>query len=330
MPIKLQPAAPIILCRTDSIGDMVLSLPLAGIIKQHYPSIPVYVIGKEYTLQVVAAHPSVTGFLSKEEVLKNPCLLYDLKAQAIIFIFPDKELGSLSKKAAIPHRIGTLNRLHHWWQCNHLVALSRKNSPLHEAQLNAKLLKPLGLQTDYTLEGLSPFAKLQAPTLSLEAQANCIIFHPKSKGSAREWPLDSYLALAKILTAKSETIAITGTAAEGELIRSACPELFSLPQVLDYTGRFSLHELIAFIALSKGLLACSTGPLHLAAALGKPALGLYPPIRPMHPGRWAPLGKNAATLTAKDDCNDCRNTLPCHCMQAIQVQQVAKILASWV
>lgn len=59
----------------------------------------------------------------------------------------------------------------------------------------------------------------------------------------------------------------------------------------------NLKQFISFIAAADGLIAASTGPLHIAAALGKVALGIYPPIKPMHPpGRWAPLGKNASYL----------------------------------
>jgi ADP-heptose:LPS heptosyltransferase len=44
------------------------------------------------------------------------------------------------------------------------------------------------------------------------------------------------------------------------------------------------------------LVAASTGPLHIASAVGIHAIGLYPSKRPMHPGRWMPLGGNASYL----------------------------------
>lgn len=41
------------------------------------------------------------------------------------------------------------------------------------------------------------------------------------------------------------------------------------------------------------MVASGTGPLHLAAALGINAIGLFPTIRPIHPGRWQPIGMKA-------------------------------------
>jgi heptosyltransferase-3 len=71
-----------------------------------------------------------------------------------------------------------------------------------------------------------------------------------------------------------------------------------------------LDELIAFIFNADGLLASGTGPLHLAAASGIHALGLFPPSRPIHPGRWAPLGKKAEYLESKsDDLDDISVTM---------------------
>jgi ADP-heptose:LPS heptosyltransferase len=72
-------------------------------------------------------------------------------------------------------------------------------------------------------------------------------------------------------------------------------------RVTDLTGKLSLDELIAFLAHADGIVAASTGPLHIAAALGVTAVGLFPPTRPMHSGRWAPVGKQTKVFVAKKE-----------------------------
>ena len=93
-------------------------------------------------------------------------------------------------------------------------------------------------------------------------------------------------------------------------------------RITDLTGKMNLSQLMSFIAACDGLVAASTGPLHLAAALGIRAVGIYPPIRPMHPGRWAPLGRNATYLVLQKSCNDCRKQGACHCMEEITPDSV--------
>lgn len=157
-----------------------------------------------------------------------------------------------------------------------------------------------------------------------------LILHPKSKGSAREWPLAYYAELVKQLPADQFQTFVTGTEAEGKLIREQQAQLFDFAHVHDLTGKLSLEQLICLIDNTEGLLACSTGPLHIAAALDKYALGIYPPMRPIHPGRWAPLGEKAEVLCLNKNCEDCRKTQNCTCIQAISVAQAKGKITAWL
>lgn len=328
--------------RTDAIGDVVLTLPVAGWLKQHHPGCRVVLIGRAYTAAVAAACPWVDEFLEYNEKLPGPLLtqLRSYAAAAIIHVFPNKLLASLARQADIPVRIGTRNRPFHWLTCNRLVALSRRHSPLHEAQLNLQLIKPLGYKEMLTLPAVAELVRLQAaaplrPELQQllaarrPGQLN-VILHPRSRGSAREWGLPHFGQLARRLHAAGHRVFISGTAAEGEELADWLRENANFIAA-DLTGQLELPEFIAFIAAADGLVAGSTGPLHLAAALGRHALGLYPPIRPMHPGRWAPLGPHAEYLVFdRPDCQDCRaRPAACTCIKAIDAAAVAARMSQW-
>lgn len=330
--------------RTDAIGDVVLTLPVAGWLKQQYPGCRVVLIGRRYTAAVAAACPWVDDFLEYDEQLASPSLaeLRSYAAAAIIHVFPNKRLARLAKEAKIPVRIGTRNRLLHWLTCNRLVALSRRHSPLHEAQLNLQLLAPLGYRAPLALPAVAKLVRLMpARPLRPELQALLadrqpgqlnIILHPRSRGSAREWGLAHFGQLARLLHAAGHRVFISGTADEGaELAAANWFGEHRLYIAADLTGELDLPEFIAFIAAADGLVAGSTGPLHLAAALGRHALGLYPPIRPMHPGRWGPLGPHAGYLVFdRPNCQDCRAApAACTCIKAIAAATVAAQIAQW-
>ena len=96
---------------------------------------------------------------------------------------------------------------------------------------------------------------------------------------------------------------------------------------MDITGIFSLPQFIAFISQADYLIAASTGPLHIASSLGIGAIGIYPPIRPMHPGRWQPIGKKAQALVINKSCSDCRkNPHSCICIDQVNAKQIADIM----
>ena len=317
-----------IISRTDAIGDVVLTLPIAGVLKELYPDARILFLGRSYTEEVVKASEHIDGFINWDECKG----LASFNADTIIHVFPNKHIARLAKKAHIKERIGTTNRIYHWWTCNRLVKLSRRHSPLHEAQLNLQLLRPLGAKDQYSLEeiaaydGLTRLVSLPAEIAALiDPHRFNLILHPKSRGSAREWGLDNFRELIRLLPQEHFKIFITGTAAEGGLVQ---PLFQEFPFLVNLTGRLSLSQLMSFFSRADGLIAASTGPLHLAAAVGIHAMGIYPPIRPMHPGRWAPIGPNAKVFVKEGECEDCRKSGNCHCMREIRAGMLKDYLLS--
>jgi len=316
----------IIISRTDNLGDVILTLPLLGYLKTIMPDVRLFFIGKAYTHAVIDRCIHVDKFIDRGDILSNPQVLHAIQADTIFFIYPDRQLARLSRKMGIPNRVSTGHRWFNWLYCNYRVNFSRLHSRLHESQLNFKLLSPFKIYWDFDLKemayhyGLVPILRDHSQYLS-GGYFN-LILHPKSKGSAREWHLDNYFALAASLPADRFRIFITGLKEEGEAIRQEKPALFELGHVTDMTGKLSLDELMSFVSQADGLVACSTGVLHLAAALGKFAVGLYSPMKPIHPGRWMPIGNEANYLVINKNCSDCRRTKECHCVNEITPEQV--------
>jgi ADP-heptose:LPS heptosyltransferase len=73
------------------------------------------------------------------------------------------------------------------------------------------------------------------------------------------------------------------------------------PNFIDLTGQLELGELMSLIQSVDGLLASSTGPLHLAATLATPCVGLYGKEAPVWPERWHPVGIHAHWLVAENE-----------------------------
>lgn len=293
----------ILISRVDAIGDVVLTLPVATYLKQLFPDARVSFLGRTYTQPVIDTMASIDAFINYDELKKLPDtgqieFLQKQNIDTIIHVLPNKHIARIAKQAGIKLRIGTTNRVFHWYTCNKLVKLSRKKSDLHEAQLNLILLKPLGLGHIPSLSEIisgNDFHNKVALTpilnaILLQDKFNLII-HPKSHGSGMEWGLDNFAELIRILPPDKFNVIITGSENEKALLTTWIQTL--PPTVQDMTGRMSLAQLITFISKAGGLIASGTGPLHIAALTGINTLGLFPSLRPIHSGRWAPVGKKA-------------------------------------
>jgi ADP-heptose:LPS heptosyltransferase len=315
-----------------------LTLPMCVWLRDHFIDAELIYLGKGYTKPVIDSFSVIDRFIDWQEIevlsIEDKTLFFKtLEADAIIHVFPNKEIASLAKKARIPMRVGTSHRSFHLLTCNQRVGFSRKNSDLHESQLNFELLRPFGLKNIPSLEEVKESTKafrVQETTLpdglenSIKSKEKTIVLHPKSQGSAMEWPIESYLELTKQLVSKGYTVFFTGTEREGLLFRHLLPED---PAVVDLTGKLDLYQLIYFISKVKNLVACSTGPLHIAGFTGINTIGLFSPKRPIHPGRWAALGRNVHVLIYDPKCLQCQKKKACNCIKQIPVSRVLDAIA---
>jgi len=317
----------ILISRTDAIGDVVLTLPVCGLIKKHIPSAKISFLGNSYTKEVISACKYVDNFINYNDWTENDeqaiLQLKKLNIDTIIHVFPKHKIAYIAQKAGIATRIGTTNRVYHWLYCNSLIKLSRKNSDLHEAQLNIKLLKGVGIDITPKLNdipqyyGLSNLAPLNEEFENLLSKEKFnLIIHPKSSGSAKEWSLERYSQLIKSLDLTKFKIFISGSAKEKDVLTNWIKEHEGL--VENITGRFTLSQLLTFISKADGLVAASTGPVHLAAAVGINALGLYPNSSSINAKRWAPIGSKASYIQAEN--GNINNIKP---------ELVLKVISSW-
>lgn len=306
----------IIISRTDSIGDVMLTLPMAKAIKDIFPGIYVGFMGKSYTKPVIEACGFIDQFIEADDFLEKDVLLSGHKPECIIHVLPKSTIAKRAKKINIPLRIGTTNRLYHWFTCNKLIKLSRKKSDLHEAQLNLKLLSAFGINKTYSQEeiaGMYGFTRLQPLereiAILIDKNKYNLILHPKSQGNGREWGLDNYIRLVQLLDTDKYNIFISGTEKERALLQPLIDAVGN--KVTDICGAMNLAQFISFINACDGLVASGTGPLHVAAALNKYAFGIFPPVRPIHPGRWAPIGAKAQFFVSdlKDESAEQLNSI---------------------
>lgn len=296
----------ILISRTDAIGDVVLTLPMCGYLKKVFPDICIFFLGRSYTSSVIKACSAIDQFVNYDDFKnldtnKQVDFIKSKSIDTIIHVYPNRHLARLAKKAGIPIRIGTTNRFYHWLTCNHLVKLGRKNSGLHEAELNLVLLKGLGINripnSDhlYNYYNFGATEELSTDVLSLLSEKRFnLILHPKSHGSGKEWSLKHYQELVALLPEKRYKIFITGSDKEKPILNSWIRSLNK--NVIDLTGRFDLGQLIAFLQHADGMIASGTGPLHLAAAAGINTLGLFPISKSINAMRWGPVGKKAQYL----------------------------------
>ena len=140
----------------------------------------------------------------------------------------------------------------------------------------------------------TPAAEAEADRLALQhgltdGHVVLIPFASNGPDDPRVWP--GFPRLAAELAASGRRIVLCpGSAAETEAARSRYPDAATLPGV----GMSAYGVLMRRAAL---VLACDTGPGHLAAAAGANVVSIF---GPSSPDLWAPVGPRARILRARE------------------------------
>ena len=336
MPNKLEK---ILISRTDNLGDVILTLPLAHIIKKHYPQCHITFLCSEYTATACNKALDIDDTIIWDQLKNLPQsqAIKQLKQHqfdAVIHAFSSPEVSKIMYKSGIKVRIDQGRRFYKRLYSNNRIRAWKYSTGMHHAQLVTLFL-------NYESEALKlleqdlpiPMIRITAPTLDINIRKHLdphrfnIIFHPFSNKHGREWPLDYFFQLTKSLDISKYHIIITGSAAEG--VRLQNTPLSDPQYVTNLCGKTSLTELFSLLAHTDGIVVSGTGPLHMAAALGTRCLGLFPKEDIMSKTRWQALGSRAASITTDKPCpGSCSNT-DCACMRALTPQMVQGYIEGW-
>jgi len=328
----------VLVIRTDNIGDVVLSLPVVTELKRVVPHIHVTMLVKPALGPVAELCPDIDDIIFDTDPgmdrtgLKLSARLRKDGFNAALLLHPSFRLAAAIFFAGIPVRAGTGYRLYSFL-LNKKVFEHRKKSGRHEAELNLSLARSIFPAVDTASKdcGLKPGSALVQRAAGIlrsrgiDTQRPFVAVHPGSRGSALTWPAGSFKELVRVLACRHNVqVIVTGTGPEEDLVRQVAVDhtnVFAVP------GLFTLQELAAVLTLAALVIANSTGPLHIAAAVGTPVLGLYPPVTAMSASRWGPVSENSAVCVPETEreCEKCRGE-ECslwNCMTLISVQEAA-------
>ncbi|PZP43808.1 MAG: glycosyl transferase family 9, partial [Pseudopedobacter saltans] len=289
----------ILICRNDALGDTILALPCCGLIKKHFPHVKISFLGRSYTKPIIDMSSNVDHFINYEDLVNLAeddlkAFFADTHIDTAIHLRADKHLAALIKKAGIKRRIGTFHSIHHLSTCNRWVNFSRSKSHLNEAQLDIKMLRAIGIKVIPELKDLPQYYGFNnIPQLSPKTKMDILdnnkfnlILHPLTTGNGPEWGLENFSMLLEDLDKSIFNIIIGGSQQDMEKMASFLQSNEGKYQHV--SGNLSLDQYIALIDASDGVVAGSTGPAHIAAALGKKTLGLYTDLPTKNVERWGP------------------------------------------
>lgn len=245
-----------------------------------------------------------------------PLLLHNPAISSIIFEIPFKR-----KYDAIVELRGNWRTLWYAMVKSPLMRLERgkvrmlnkfNGGQKHETETNSKIIEPLLIQKSIPITPKVYFSAETQTKVEHYLESNHLtafaVIHCGARKKLRQWPAKNYAALIKILNTKYNfSVVFTGTSEDEKDIEEVMSLISS--KALICTREFNLNELAYFMQKAGLFIGNESGPLHIAAVMNTPAVGIF---GPGVPEVFYPLGKRSRVVHHILPCNPCDQV---HCIR---------------
>ena len=320
--LKLRGDERVLLIRTDHIGDVLLSLPVATALKTAFPDLRVDMLVQSNVAPLLNNHPDLNAVVAcnseDESDLRSGIAdlrkrLHSNRYDVAVVLHPSCREAFLTFISHIPIRIGSGYRAYSFL-FNFKVYEHRKHNLKHESEYNLGLLRPLGIDSEKLEKPLSEVyllpqeleeAKAILKELGVDFDRPLVMMHPGSAGSSLRWPAKRFAELSDLIVEKAKVqVLVSWGPGEEDLakyfLRLVSLPVFSLPKGMD------LRSLAGIYKQATLFVGNSTGPMHLAAAVGLPVIAIFSPVKANSETRWGPLGENHTVFKpAVELCDSC-------------------------
>ena len=308
----------ILVSRTDKIGDLLLSIPSFYMLKKMYPEAELVVIVRNYNYEIVKNLPyidriiKIDDFTQKELLEKIPFY----KADIFIALYNDKFIAKLAKASKAKVRIGPYSKICSFFAYNKGVWQKRSKSIKNEAEYNLDLIKavnPKLFEENLEINTKLYLGKenvLAADTFFKEYKIKdkILVVNPFMGGSAKNIKDEEYAHLIKKFAERNiDTSVIIVSHISEEKRGTKMVEEIGLPNVHLYANGGDLLNIAAIIDKSTVYLGPSTGPTHIAGALDKRIVAIYPAKVTQSVTRWGVFNNDKVKYLVPDEGNKKEN-----------------------
>jgi len=296
--------------RTDHLGDMVLTTPLARAFHSGGASVTVFGPGRWEAVWKSNPH---AGHVSLDQFQGTPARFVTGLARRLragrfshaVVPHHDSRLFFAALAAGIPRRYCHFGGISGRMALFHCIRSGLNSKPRHFSDVWMDAARRLGFdgseQPELFLDPAETGRARDLLSSMLPGASPLLIVAPFHGGNSCNLPPARYSAIAARM-AETCRVLVVGTAAEKEL----WPPAPHSPNLRASFGELPLRSVMAAIACADSLFCGSTGPLHIARALGTPSVTVFGP-RPANAAvMWRNPNVNAETLTSPA-------TGPCPC-----------------
>ncbi|HEV3157128.1 MAG TPA: glycosyltransferase family 9 protein [Candidatus Baltobacteraceae bacterium] len=294
----------IVFCTGGGIGDVLLATPVMRALRMRYER--VVALTAPVHREVLLGNPDLAEVWTDDGTFGSLAgRIASERFSTALVTWATPRSAALPFLARVPRRVGQARRLYSALFTDRVVIRSELGDhSTHWTQILLDYARRLECDVvDPTPTFIvQPEAEIAGKRLLVELGVNgaYVVLHPtRGIAAARDrWPLAVFVALVRALTAAFDVqVVVSGGSLDAPIAQAIAEEA----KCISIAGRMTIAEYAAIARDACCVVAMDSGPMHIAAAVGAPTVGIFA-LRSDEPERWRPMGPRTAVV---------RGTYPC-------------------
>jgi len=292
----------ILILKPSSLGDVVQALPVLRLLKRHLPGSEIFWWIESKLAPLLEADPDLSGVIRFErhrwaaprhwgELIASVRWVRQQHFDWVIDLQCLARSGAFAWLADGELTVG-LDEPREAARGFYDLTAPRPSFHTHAVDWYLGVLPLLGVPVNHDFQWLPPQPQAAAALRQKWPMADdfrWLVIQPGARWANKRWPVEGFAQLVRETAEVYPELrfAILGGAEErslGTTITRAAPQ-----RCLDLTGQVSLGQMVEWIRLSRLMVTNDTGPMHVAAALGRPVVALFGPTEPRRTGPYGQL-----------------------------------------
>jgi heptosyltransferase-1 len=291
----------ILILKPSSLGDVVQALPVLRLLKLHWPNSQIHWWIDSGLAPLLEGDPDLASLVLFErrrwaspahwpEMIQSVRWMRTQRFDLVIDLQCLARSGTFAWLANGQTLIG-LDEIREGARGFYDLAVRRPSYLTHAVEWYLETLKALQVPVHWNFEWIPARAEAAAELrrrLPI-ASRRWVAIQPGARWLNKRWPVEYFADLVSRLAQAQPDVSFAILGGEGDRELGATIASRTPSRCLDLTGRISLPEMIEFLRLSELMITNDTGPMHVAAALGKTVIGIFGPTQPRRTGAYGQL-----------------------------------------
>jgi heptosyltransferase I len=319
----------VLIIKPSAIGDVVHALPVLNLLRRKWPAAHTAWLVMPVAANLLEGHPQLDEVILFDRrqfsrAWRSPRAMLALlrftrslrdRFDLVIDLQGLFRSGWLAGRTGAAARIGFANAREFAWAF-YTRRFRIDTIEQHAIDRYLKLAAAVGCETEPVefVFATTPEDRAYAQTLAPNGAPYAVLM-PGTNWPTKRWPIERFAAMVAPLRARFGLQSlIAGGPGDIELARE-------IPGAIDLTGKTTLRQLTALLERADLVIANDSGPMHIAAALGRPLVTAFGPTNPIRTG---PYRRDDSVIRLDIPCSPCYSRGCSHqsCLQLLEIEPV--------